>query len=90
MVDVIAKIAKTLMTIIFALGGAAGAVACAWVGLQLIANNALGSSQGAGRALMALLGVIGGIVLVMAGPSLADEIVKAMAGVPHTIPSPKF
>ena len=90
MVTVIQTIAKTFLTIIFALGGAAGAVACAWIGVQLIASNALSSSLGAGRGLMALIGVVGGIVLVLAGPALADEIVKAMASIPHTVPSPKF
>ncbi len=90
MTEVIAAIAKTFLTIIFAMGGAAGAVACAWIGLHLISNNALGSSQGAGRAMMALVGVIGGIVLVLAGPQLADEVVKAMASIPHPIPAPVF
>lgn len=90
MTQVISTIAKTFLTIIFALGGAAAAVAFAWLGLQLISSNALNSSHGAGRAMMALVGVIGGVVLVLAGPQLADEIVKAMASVPHPIPAPAF
>jgi hypothetical protein len=90
MVGVISTIATTFLTIIFAIGGAAGAVACAWVGIQLISSNALSSAHGGGRAMMALVGVIGGVVLVLAGPQLADEVVKAMAGIPHPIPVPAF
>lgn len=88
MTGVIQTIAQTLLTIVFALGGAAAAVGSAYIGVQIMTGNAVGSSQTTSRALLALLGLVAGLVVMLSGPFFASQIIEAMAGVSRAIVIP--
>lgn len=88
MTAVITTIAQTLLTIVFALGGAAAAVGGAYVGVQIMTGHAAGSSQSTSRGIMSILGVVGGLVIMLAGPFFATQIITAMADTPKTITIP--
>jgi hypothetical protein len=88
MTGVIQTIAQTMLTVVFALGGAAAAVGGAYIGVQMMVGNASGSSQTTSRAIMALLGIIGGLVVMLSGPFFASQIIEAMAGVSRAIVLP--
>jgi hypothetical protein len=88
--DIVGDIGRQVLGVVFSLGGLAGAIGAAVVGVRLIIGSASGSSYATSQAIMALLGVIGGIGLMLAGPAIADAVIKAMAGVPRniTLPTP--
>ena len=84
---VIANLGKSLLTVIFGIGGVAAACGGAWAGVSLITGSAMQSSQAVSRALMAILGVAGGLVLVLSGPHLAAQVVDAMKTVSVAMPT---
>ena len=85
--SVVANLGKSLLTVIFGIGGVAAACGGAWAGVSLITGSAMQSSQAVSRALMAILGVAGGLVLVLSGPHLAAQVVDAMKGVSVAMPT---
>lgn len=88
MTAVITTIAQTLLTIVFALGGAAAAVGGAYVGVQIMTGHAAGSSQATSRGIMSILGVVGGLVIMLSGPFFANQIITAMASTSKAITIP--
>jgi len=84
----IADLGKQVLTVVFALGGAAAAIALSMIGVKIIVGNATGSSYATSQGIMALLGAVAGLVLMLLGPNIASSLVEALAGVPKTITIP--
>lgn len=75
------------LEIVFLLGGGAAVLGGAWVGVNLILGSAMSASQVVARSLMSILGVVGGLILVIAAPNMTQQIIDAMKGVSVTLPT---
>ena len=62
------------LEIVFLLGGGAAVLGGAWVGVNLILGSAMSASQVVARSLMSILGVVGGLILVIAAPNMTQQI----------------
>jgi hypothetical protein len=86
--DIVGDLGKQVLGVVFSFGGLAGAIGAAVVGVKLIVGSASGSSYATSQAVLALLGVVGGIALMIAGPAISDAVLDALASVPKTITIP--
>ena len=75
------------LEIVFLLGGGAAVLGGAWVGVNLILGSAMSASQVVARSLMSILGVVGGLILVIAAPNMTQQIIDAMNGVSVALPT---
>lgn len=70
-------IAQMAISFVFALGGAATAIAAALLGVRLIVCAGLSSGYGVGEAILSLVTLGLGLALMLSGPTIAGAIVKA-------------
>lgn len=68
---------RAMLQTVFAIGGVAAAVAGAVSGVRLIINSALSSSYGVSQAVGSILVALIGLALMISGPAIAGEIVRA-------------
>ncbi len=66
------------LEIVFLLGGGAAVLGGAWVGVNLILGSAMSASQVVARSMMSILGVVGGLILVIAAPNMTQQIIDAL------------
>ena len=85
---ILIKLGQQVLSFVFAIGGLAAAITLAVIGVRLIIGSATGSSYATSQAVFAFLGAAGGLVLMLTGPSIADAIIKSLAGVQRTITIP--
>jgi len=83
-----ADLGKQVLTVVFAFGGVAAAIALSVIGVKILVGNATGSSYATSQGIMALLGAIAGLVLMLLGPNIATSLVNALASVPKDITNP--
>lgn len=73
----ITGIAQMGLSLVFALGGAAVAIAAALIGVRLIVYSGISSSYGVSQVVLSLITLALGLVLMLVGPEIAGVIVKA-------------
>jgi len=86
--ELMADLGRQVLTVVFAFGGIAAAIALSVIGVKILVGNATGSSYATSQGIMALLGAIAGLVLMLLGPNIASSLVNALANVPKTITIP--
>lgn len=73
--DVVVTMGGRILGFIFTLAGVAAALGGAVVGLKMIVGSTVGSAYATANAILALIGVFGGLALAIAGPTLGAQIV---------------
>lgn len=73
----IASLAQMAISLVFALGGAATAIAAALLGVRLMVYAGLTSGYGVSEAILSLVTLGLGLALMLSGPTIAGAIVKA-------------
>lgn len=73
--DVVVTMGGRILGFIFTLAGVAAALGGAVVGLKMIVGSTVGSAYATANAIVALIGVFGGLALAIAGPTIGAQVV---------------
>lgn len=82
------QLGRSALSMVFVFGGIAAAIALSVIGVKMIIANATGSSYATAQGIMALLGAGAGLLIMLLGPSIAEALINAVAGVPKNIVIP--
>ena len=86
---VIVTMGARILGFIFTLAGVAAAIGGAVVGVKMIVGSTVGSAYATANAILALIGVFGGLALAIAGPEIGAQIVDMTSSLSRTIVVPK-
>jgi hypothetical protein len=86
--DVVVVMGGRILGFIFTLAGVAAALGGAVVGLKMIVGSTVGSAYATANAIIALIGVFGGLALAIAGPTLGAQIVDMTSSLSREIVVP--
>jgi hypothetical protein len=86
--DVVVTMGGRILGFIFTLAGVAAALGGAVVGLKMIVGSTVGSAYATANAILALIGVFGGLALAIAGPTLGAQIVDMTSSLSREIVVP--
>lgn len=86
--DVVVTMGGRILGFIFTLAGVAAALGGAVVGLKMIVGSTVGSAYATANAIIALIGVFGGLALAIAGPTLGAQIVDMTSSLSREIVVP--
>jgi hypothetical protein len=86
--DVVVMMGGRILGFIFTLAGVAAALGGAVVGLKMIVGSTVGSAYATANAIIALIGVFGGLALAIAGPTLGAQIVDMTSSLSREIVVP--
>ena len=85
----VGEMGAKVLGFIFSLAGVAAAIGGAIVGVKMIVGSTVGSAYATSNAIMALIGVFGGLALAVAGPSIGASIVELTNTLPRAIVVPQ-
>ena len=86
--DVVVTMGGRILGFIFTLAGVAAALGGAVVGLKMIVGSTVGSAYATANAILALIGVFGGLALAIAGPTLGAQIIDMTSSLSREIVVP--
>lgn len=86
---VVVEMGAKILGFIFTLAGVAAAIGGAVVGVKMIVGSTVGSAYATSNAILALIGVFGGLALAVAGPSIGAAIVSMTSSLPREIVVPQ-
>lgn len=87
--NVIVDMGTRILGFIFTLAGVAAALGGAVVGVKMIVGSTVGSAFATANAILALIGVFGGLALAVAGPSIGAAIVEMTSSMSRAIVVPQ-
>jgi hypothetical protein len=82
-------VAQRALSAVFMIGGAASAVGLSIIGVKIVFGNASNSGYNTSQGIMALVGAGVGLVLMLAGPSIASAVITSLADINASIPMPE-